>query len=86
MVDVEKLKDEMYHKKVSNREMAQRLKMTPKTFYLRCRAKRFYSDEMDCMVEVLHLSHAKAIEIFFAPKVTDTQQKDKIRKAGRKGN
>lgn len=74
MVDVEKLKDKMYHSKISNKEMAKRLHMSTKTFYLRLKSGCFYSDEMDCMVDILHLSHNEAVSIFFVPKVTDTKQ------------
>lgn len=68
MVDVEKLKDIIFRERLSQRQVAQYLGMSDKTFYNRMKKGVFNSDEMYAMVELLHIDDPKSV--FFAKKVS----------------
>lgn len=70
MVDVNKLQGELVANKVTKAEMAKKLGMSPKTFGLRLKQKRFMSDEIDKMVTILNLNRDRAVNIFFAKEVS----------------
>lgn len=70
MVDVKKLKGALASNDISQTDMACKLGITQKTFSTRMQQKRFYTDEIDIMVEVLNLDHDTAVSIFFAQKVS----------------
>ena len=54
-------------KRMSQQELAKRLEMTPKTFYIKMKKGVFGSDEIEKMVEILDIE--SPWEIFFAPNV-----------------
>lgn len=68
MVDVEKLKDIIFRERLSQRQVAQYLGMSDKTFYSRMKKGVFNSDEMYAMVKLLHIDDPKPV--FFAEKVS----------------
>lgn len=68
MIDTKELKGIMGKEEVSGAELARRMRITPKTFYAKMKKGVFGSDEMDIMIEVLHIHDPAAI--FFSQKVT----------------
>lgn len=70
MVDVNRLKGELVAKEFTQAEIAEKIGITSKTFGIRLKQKRFYTDEIDTMIEVLKLDYDDAAKIFFAPKVS----------------
>lgn len=69
MVDVSRLKAELCYNNISQKEMAEKLGMAPKTFYIRMKKGVFTTIEIEKMVNELHLEYSDAINIFFASKV-----------------
>ena len=70
MVDVNRLKGELVINNIKQSEMAEKLGISPKTFSLRMKQKRFYTDEIDMMIKELNLNYDDAIRIFFVINVT----------------
>ena len=70
MVDVNRLQGELVANKVTKSEMARKLGMSGKTFGLRLKQKRFMTDEIDKMVDILNLNRESAVKIFFAKEVS----------------
>ena len=68
MVNTDKLLGIMAERHKSQKEVAEALGMTPKTFYLKMQKKVFGSDEIETMIEVLEIDNP--MPIFFDPKVT----------------
>lgn len=66
MIKTEKLLGIMAERKVTQKDMARRLKMTPKTFYAKMKKGIFGSDEIELMVEELDIE--EPWNIFFAKK------------------
>lgn len=54
--------------RISQKEMAKRLNITPKTFYLKMKRGRFGSDEIEVMIDALNIKDPAAI--FFAKGVS----------------
>lgn len=70
MVDTDKLRGCLVENRITQTEMSEKLGMTPKTFISRMKQKKFMTDEIDIMVDVLGLNTQEAVAIFFAKKVT----------------
>lgn len=70
MVDVNRLRGELVAKGYTQAEIAEKLGITSKTFAIRLKQKRFYTDEIDKMIEELDLNYDDAARIFFTQKVT----------------
>lgn len=68
MVDVNELRGIIAKNNKSQAEVAKMLNMTPKTFYLRMKTGVFGSDEMQILIDELHIENPA--EIFFAKEVT----------------
>lgn len=68
MVNTDELRGLIAKNKMSQSDMAKKLNMTPKTFYQRMQKGVFGSDEIQTMIEVLHIENP--IDIFFAKEVT----------------
>ena len=68
MVNTDELRGLIAKNKMSQSDMAKKLNMTPKTFYQRMQKGIFGSDEIQTMIEVLHIENP--IDIFFAKEVT----------------
>jgi len=68
MLDAQKLKSVMVLNGKTQKDVADHLGMSSKTFYLRMKKGVFGSDEIDSMVEYLKIDDPMAI--FFAKKVT----------------
>lgn len=64
MIDTNELKGIFAKNNKSQSEVAKMLNMTPKTFYLRMKKGVFGSDEIQIMIEELHIDNP--MEIFFA--------------------
>lgn len=64
MIRTEKLIGLMAEKNISQKEMARRLDMTPKTFYLKMKKGVFGSDEIEEMIKELDIQ--EPMPIFFA--------------------
>lgn len=68
MVDVNELRGIIAKNNKSQAEVAKMLNMTPKTFYLRMKTGVFGSDEMQILIDELHIENPA--EIFFTKEVT----------------
>lgn len=68
MIRTDKLLGLMAEKNMTKKDMAEKLNITPKTFYMKMKKGVFGSDEIETMVEVLDIPEPWAI--FFAKKVT----------------
>lgn len=68
MIDTDELRGLIAKNKMSQSDMAKKLNMTPKTFYQRMQKGIFGSDEIQIMIDVLHIENP--IDIFFAKEVT----------------
>lgn len=64
MVRTDKIRGMMAEQGVMCKDMAKALGMTPKTFTLRMKSGVFGSDEMETMIEILHIENPA--DIFFA--------------------
>lgn len=64
MIRTEKLIGLMAEKNISQKEMARRLDMAPKTFYLKMKKGVFGSDEIEEMIKELDIQ--EPMPIFFA--------------------
>lgn len=68
MVDVNKLRGKMAEKGYSQQFVAEKIGVTPKTFYNRMKKGVFDSDEITTLVDLLDIENPT--EIFFAKPVT----------------
>lgn len=64
MINTNALKAEIVKNGLSQCRVAKQLGMTPKTFYVKMKKGVFDSDEIESMINILHLENP--IEIFFA--------------------
>lgn len=68
MIDTKALYGAIVAKDLTQKELAHRMNMTPKTFYLKMKKGVFGSDEIEFMIKELNIKNP--MEIFFADKVT----------------
>ena len=68
MVNTDELRGVIAKNGKTQSDVAKMLNMTPKTFYLRMKKGVFGSDEIQIMIDKLHIENP--IDIFFAKKVT----------------
>lgn len=68
MVDVNKLRGIIVENGLTGEKVAEMLNMSKKTFYLRMKAAKFNSDEMDKLIEILNIDDP--MRVFFVKKVT----------------
>lgn len=68
MIDTDALRGIIAKKGFSQRTVAKKLGITDKTFYSKMNKRKFDSDEMIAMVEILEIENPAAI--FFAKDVT----------------
>lgn len=68
MINTNKLRGIIAENKKSQSDVARMIGITPKTFYLRMEKGVFGSDEIEIMIEKLHIENP--MEIFFAQKIT----------------
>lgn len=68
MIDTKALKGVIVSKGKTQKDVAEHLKMSPKTFYAKMKKGVFGSDEMEGMIELLSIENP--IDIFFAKEVT----------------
>ena len=68
MVKTDKIRGLMAEKKLTGKDMAEALGISPNTFSAKMKAGIFNSDEMQIIVDVLSIEDP--VPIFFAPKVT----------------
>lgn len=68
MILTNELKALIVSRGLTQAKVAERLKITPKTFYTKMKKGVFMSDEIDTMIEILQID--EPIKIFFARKVT----------------
>lgn len=68
MIDTRALKNIIFSKDMTQKDVAEHLNMAPKTFYAKMKKGVFGSDEMEGMIELLSIENP--IEIFFASEVT----------------
>lgn len=80
MVNSNKLLGVLKEKQVTQGSLCKQIRMNNKTFYNRLQRKRFFSDEIEKIAQVLNLSCKEIIEIFFtnlvASCVTEKGDKD----------
>lgn len=70
MVDSNKLRGCLKEHQITQEEISKKIGITPKTFTSRLRSGVFKTDEIDAIINVLGIDKDRAIEIFFARKVT----------------
>jgi len=68
MIDVNALRGKIAEQGTSQVKVAEYIGITPKTFYIKMSKGIFGSDEIDKMIDYLHIENP--VEIFFAEKVT----------------
>jgi len=68
VVKTDKIRGLMAEKKLTGKDMAEALGISPNTFSAKMKAGIFNSDEMQIIVDVLSIEDP--VPIFFAPKVT----------------
>ena len=68
MIDTRALKNIIFSRDMTQKDVAKHLNMAPKTFYAKMKKGVFGSDEMEGMIELLSIENP--IEIFFASEVT----------------
>lgn len=68
MVDINRLKGAIVTKGKTQEDVAKRLNMAPKTFYLKMKKGVFGSDEIEAMIEYLEIPDP--MSVFFAKEVT----------------
>lgn len=68
MIDTKALKGLIVSRDMTQKDVAQHLKMHPKTFYAKMKRGVFGSDEMEGMIELLSIENPS--DIFFASEVT----------------
>lgn len=68
MIDTNGLVGIIYSRGLSQAKVANKLGITPKTFYDKMKKGVFDSDEIEIMIDLLHIENP--IDIFFAKNVT----------------
>lgn len=68
MIDVKELKAEIVRNGMTQEDVAKYIGITPKTFYTKMKKGVFGSDEMEKMIDCLHIENPA--RIFFAKRVT----------------
>lgn len=68
MIDTKALKNIIFSRDMTQKDVAEHLNMAPKTFYAKMKKGVFGSDEMEGMIELLSIENP--IDIFFASEVT----------------
>ena len=68
MIDTRELRGVIARNGKSQTDVAKMLNITPKTFYMKMQKGVFGSDEIQIMIDELHIDNP--VEIFFAKKVT----------------
>ncbi len=68
LVNTDKLRGIIAENKKSQSDVARMIGITPKTFYLRMEKGIFGSDEIEIMIEKLHIENP--MEIFFTQRIT----------------
>ena len=68
MIDVNALKGVIVAKGFTQQDVAEKIGISPKTFYKKMKKGVFGSDEMETMIDMLSIENPSAI--FFAKKVT----------------
>ena len=68
MVDTMKLKGIIVENGLTQEKVAEQIGLSKKTFYLRMKEAKFGSDEMEKMIDILHIDDP--MSVFFAKKVT----------------
>lgn len=68
MIDTKALKNIIFSRDMSQKDVAEHLGMSPKTFYGKMKKGVFGSDEMEGMIKLLSIENP--IDIFFASEVT----------------
>lgn len=68
MVDTNELRGIIAKNGKTQSDVAKMLNITPKTFYMRMKSGVFGSDEIQIMIDELHIDNP--MQIFFAKKVT----------------
>lgn len=68
MVDTRRLKAIIVENDLTQEKVAKYLNIAPKTFYSKMKKAKFGSDEMEKMVELLHIEDPN--KVFFAKNVT----------------
>ena len=68
MIRIDKLRGLITEKGYSQKDIAEALDMTPKTFYSKMRKRVFGSDDIEKMIDILNIEDP--ISIFFAKKVS----------------
>lgn len=68
MIDTDELRGIIAKNKMSQVDVAKMIGVTPKTFYLRMQKGVFGSDEIQIMIDELHIENP--MEVFFKKKVT----------------
>ena len=69
MVDTNKLRGVIAENGKTQADVAEMIGVTPKTFYMRMSKGVFGSDEIQVMIDNLHIQNP--MDIFFAKKVTE---------------
>lgn len=68
MIDTGALKGAIVSKGFTQKDIAEMMDITPKTFYAKMKKGVFGSDEMEQMIDILSIKNPS--DIFFAKKVT----------------
>lgn len=68
MIRTDKLKGIIAENGLTQKDVANKLDMAPKTFYEKMKKGVFGSDEIEAMIDYLHISDP--LGVFFAPKVS----------------
>lgn len=68
MIDTNELRGIIAKNGKTQSDVAKMLNITPKTFYMRMKSGVFGSDEIQIMIDELHIDNP--MQIFFAKKVT----------------
>ena len=61
MINTKELKAHMVRKGLTQKEVAEKLKMSEKTFYLRMKKGVFGSDEIECLIELLGIENPMSV-------------------------
>lgn len=77
MVDTDALRGLIAERGLSQSDVAEKLGMTPKTFYTKMSKKVFDSDEIEAMIRMLQIPMERCTRIFFAQNVTYKVTKSK---------
>ena len=65
MVDTNKLKSIIVLNNMTQKSVARDIGVAPKTFYLKMKARKFGSDEIEKMIRLLHIDDPMGV--FFVP-------------------